>query len=317
MDWLTEAINASAAAAPDWKPAPAAQKGRVVHVDGDYLAYFCAGGNEMPAGTARRVTAERIDNFREMAGAERAIVHLTSAGSTKGERFLAATVKPYQGQRGGSKPKNWRALREYLETAEHTRFVRKMWDDREADDGCSLASAQSTDPENLVALGYKDKDFRMIPGRHIDWDTYTETVVPRGTYELLSDVLQDDDGKPLMFGTKWFWVQMLMGDGADNIPGLPILNGIKCGKARAKAALAGTTCDREAMGIVAKGYADHYGPGWSDRMAEQASLLWMRVGETAPVDDFLHILPLHKAASRLTHRIATERARLNGYQTAD
>ncbi len=318
MDWLSEAINAEAAAAPEPRPLIEVEPKRVVHIDGDYLAYFAAGGDEMPVGTARHVCADRIEAFRELSGSGTATVHLTLSGSNKGERALAATVKPYQGHRTGKKPKNWAAMRDFLENASYVRYTRKTWKDREADDGIAHASFSSPDPVRFVAIASKDKDMRMLAGRHLDWDTYIETLVPADAYEVTNELIVDpDDGEPLIFGHKWFWMQMLMGDTADHIPGLPRLHGAKCGKKTAAKALAGTTCNREAWDVVARGYHAHYGDGWSDRMAEQACLLWLRVDDAAAVDNFLTIAPLHKAAARLKQRIATQRAQLDLYTTTD
>lgn len=301
MDWLTDAIEAAAADAP---PPPAAipvLTGRSVHIDGDFLAYFAAGGDEMPVGIARRVCAERIEAFREMAGASKAIVHLTARASTKGERAFAATVKPYQGHRNKAKrPKNWEAMRDYLEFAE-VAWTRRMWADREADDGMALASYESPMPDEFICIATKDKDMRMLAGRHINWDNYTEVIVPRGTYELIGDL----DG--LVYGHKWFWLQLLHGDTADNIPGLPRLDGKLCGPATAEKYLAGTTCNAEAFERVSKAYHGHYGDGWSDRLAEQACLLWLRTDSAADPTDFLKVVPLPKAARRLASRIGAQR----------
>ena len=114
--------------------------GRTLHLDGDYAAYFCAGGSEMSPITARQVTEQRIERARRMSGATASVVHLTHAASDKGKRFDIATVKPYQGQRGSHKPKNWRYLRTFLETAPYQPWQRHLWRDREADDGMGLAS---------------------------------------------------------------------------------------------------------------------------------------------------------------------------------
>lgn len=280
---------------------------RTCHIDGDYLAYFAAGGDEMPVGTARRVAAERIEAFREMSGSAKALVHLTAADSTKGDRFLAATVKPYQGQRSsGRRPKNWAALRDYLENSEYVTFERKLWHDREADDGMALASIQARDPVIQTVIATKDKDMRMLAGTHIDWTHYTLTEVPKGTYELIGPY----DG--LVYGHKWFWLQLLQGDTADNIPGLPKFYGKQCGPATAEKALAGTTCNEEALAVVAAAYCEHYGPDhWDNALVEQACLLWLRGDTAARIDDFLRVLPLPAAAQQLRQRIDEQRETLN------
>lgn len=305
---MAEALASAADAAPEQQQPTLYEvvAERTCHIDGDYLAYFAAGGDEMPVGTARRVAAERIEAFREMSGSAKALVHLTASGSTKGERFLAATVKPYQGQRNsGRKPKNWAALRDYLENSQYVTYERKLWHDREADDGMALASFQARDPVIETVLATKDKDMRMLAGTHIDWTHYTLTEVPKGTYELIGPY----DG--LVYGHKWFWLQLLQGDTADNIPGLPRLFGKPCGEKGAAKHLAGTTCNEEAFALVAEAYAAHYSEAWEDALAEQACLLWLRTDTAASVKNFIQIIPLPQAAYRLSQRIDEQRETLN------
>lgn len=307
---MAEALASAADAAPEPQQTTLHEvvAERTCHIDGDYLAYFSAGGDEMPVGTARRVAAERIEAFREMSGSAKALVHLTASDSTKGDRFLAATVKPYQGQRNsGRKPKNWAVLRDYLENSEYVTFERKLWHDREADDGMALASFQVIDPVVQTVIATKDKDMRMLAGTHIDWTHYTLTEVPKGTYELIGPY----DG--LVYGTKWFFLQLLQGDTADNIPGLPKFYGKQCGPATAEKALAGTTCNEEAAELVATAYLDHYGHRdlAHAAMAEQACLLWLRGDTLARIDDFLRVLPIPHAAQPLRQRIDEQRETLN------
>ncbi|WP_429498840.1 phosphodiesterase [Robbsia andropogonis] len=285
----------------------------MVHIDGDYLAYRCAGSSECPAGVARRNVREKVEAFRDMSGAARAVVQLSLSGSDKGERALISTVKPYQGQRThASRPVNWEVLRVYLETHDpilNSAFEVEGWADREADDGFALASWCSQNPEVLCAIAAKDKDMRMLAGLHIDWDAYTLTVVPRGSYEVIGP----HDG--LVYGHKWFWLQMLQGDTADNIPGLPLYRGKKIGEKGAASALAGTTTNGEAFEVVGGGYREHYGEEWADRFVEQAGLLWLRGSKSAMVHDFLRVVPatedIQAAAQRLIKRVRTQRAEIN------
>src|SRR5690606_7606098 len=82
--------------------------GRYVLVDGDYLVYTTCGRDDTPIGDARMRLMQKLDDFKQMAGAEHVVVHLTATGSHKGWRYLIATQKPYQGQRENSRrPKNW------------------------------------------------------------------------------------------------------------------------------------------------------------------------------------------------------------------
>lgn len=312
--WLEAVTKAAAETRPVARtiiPDTVAQ--RTVHVDGDYLAYRCAGGNECPPGIARKNVRDKVDALREMSGSGRALVHLSMPGGSKGERFLIATEKPYQGQRAhGNRPVNWDMLRTYLETHDpnlNSAFTVARWRDREADDGFAYASFKADDPTQTCAIASPDKDMRMLAGLHIDFHDYTLTTVPKGTYELLGPY------NGLVYGHKWFWLQMLQGDTADNIPGLPSYFGKKIGEKGALAALKGTTCNGEAFEVVSKGYAALYGEAWADRFVEQAALLWLRGSKESYLHDFVRVVPktedIEAAAKRLIKRVRTQRAEID------
>jgi len=277
---------------------PAINSKLTLHVDGDYAAYFCAGNDETEPGLARQILHNKIEAGRAIVGASKVVVHLTMSGSHKGYRFQIATVKPYQGQRSsGRKPKNWEFLRTYMETYRGPAFKVKLWKDREADDGLAFVSANTAAlyDEPVAALYTADKDMRMLSGLHVDWKNYLVTEVPPGAY----DIRRSPDG--LQFGLKWFWLQMLQGDTADHIPGLPKLDGQQCGEARAAKYLMGTESVTEAFDLVAAAYARHYGEEWQDRFVEQAALLWLRRDKGASVRDFTGYLPAmnHPGMSRV------------------
>ncbi|NUX98767.1 hypothetical protein [Paraburkholderia youngii] len=301
MDF-SAAIEAEAAAVAAKEASDSVQEivpGRTLHLDGDYAAYFCAGGSETSPATARFITDQRIETATRMAGATRCVIHLTHAASNKGKRFFAASVKPYQGQRQGHKPKNWRFVREYLELAPYKPWERRLWRDREADDGLGLAS-NCLYPMRDTVIHTRDKDMRMLPGTHLTWVDYLLVHVPEGTYELIGA-----DGE--VYGTKWFWLQMLQGDGADHIPGLEKHEGKDCGPVTAAELLAGTRSNADAYGVVSAAYRGTYGDEWADRFCEQAALLWIRRTADAPVHEFLTCVPqgsdLRAAVRRLHDRI--------------
>ena len=182
--------------------------GRVLFIDADMLCYQCGGNDDTDVATSRRILKSKIDLFVEASGAERVVLGLTGEGSTKGDRAVIAYTKPYQGQRKGHKPKNWQYLRNYI--ADGLAGPVKAVFDREADD---LAGFMSEQYPGKSVLCSRDKDFRMLPGLHLNWDTY-ELV------EVKPDVFGVEYGGKL-YGHKWWAVQMLWGDSADNIPGLP------------------------------------------------------------------------------------------------
>lgn len=297
---LRAKIAQAAEAAPQFGPGvfPEQVAGRVLHLDGDYLAYFAAGNDDCQPGQARQNAFGRIETTRLLTGSESVVLHLSSPACSKANRYLIATVKPYQGQRTGRKPKNWQYLREVLEHYEGSKFRPKVWVTREADDGVAYCAATAD-----IAISTRDKDFRMLPGLHINWMTWERTEVPRGAYDVAGA-----DG--LQYGLKWFYLQLLQGDTADNIPGLPKLFGKQCGDATAgKYLMPATTCEA-AYDHVQTAYADHYGPGWADALVEQAALLWLRTDAQASIanvaEAFAACPHITKALERLQERVTTE-----------
>lgn len=296
------AIAAAAEAAPQTKTsAPDLVPGLVVHIDGDYIAYYAAGNDNTTPGQARLNAASLVDYCRAMTGATDAVVHSTVPGCAKGERYLIAQTRPYQGNRsGGSKPKNHAYLQNWLLHYDGKAFRTKVWTEREADDGICFAAywARGRKP-GYAAIASRDKDLRMIPGRHLDLETGKITDVPFDTYSIVGE-----NGK--IYGFKWFWLQMLMGDQADNIQGI-----YRMGEKGALAALEPANDVIDAMNIVRGIYAD------DDKFCEHAALLWMRTTQTAPVSDYVtHIAPimdsdLRAAVKRLEDRVTTQRQALS------
>lgn len=330
-------IEQAAGAAPqDNRPAPLVP-GLVLHVDGDYLAYYASGKDETTQGEARLNAIGIIDGFRAKVGAEKVVVHNTERGCHKGERFLVATVKPYQGQRDGDrKPKNHAYLQQWLMDYEGDLYQAKNWRTREADDGIGACAhfAVGKAP-GYVAIATRDKDLRMLPGYHLDWLTRDVTVVNPGDYEVIGS-----NGK--LYGLKWFWQQMLEGDTADNCPGLERIRTDnkdgsfkgykKCGPKTAEDLLRGAANSDEAGMVVwheyKRAYSSYVEPvaNAADRFVEQAALLWMRCGRTAEVTDFADHAghsrinsffdeELWAAVKRLDERVKSARNEINSLRS--
>lgn len=309
MGWLEQAVAQAAADQPVAATAeiPDVVPGRVLIVDGDYLAYYCAGNDDTSPGDARQRAANRLGNMRTMAGCEKIVVHLTSPGSTKGDRYIIATVRPYQGKRGGGRPKNWQYLRDWMDSYRGDLFTTKTWGTREADDGMAYHAVTLGVDKAVIATA--DKDLRMVPAWHLDWQTYQMTRLDN-EFEVIGA-----NGK--VYGHKWFWLQVLQGDGADDIPGLPkyVVNGKAklIGEKTAEKFLANCGDDFDASHKVAALYASFYPGDWADMLAEQMALLWMRRDRGADIDDYsgwfffersnpLHC-QMHSAACRLVDRV--------------
>lgn len=276
---LAAAIAAAAQAQPS-VPNAVLVPGRQIIIDGDYCAYSCAGSNDCPPAFARAAFIERFEKACFMSQSSSAVIHLSARGTDKGKRHVIATVKPYQDTRQGkTRPRNWQFLRDYLEGLPN----KVESSHREADD--SIAEAAYADPSNTV-IYTRDKDMRQLPGWHLTWVDFHLIWVEPGTYELVGP-----DG--LVYGSKWLWLQMIQGDAADNIPGLPQwmqpngkMSTRGCGEGAAEKLLANTSCNEQAQSIVCAQYYQYYGDEWADRFVEQLALLWLRESPTAPVYDF-------------------------------
>jgi hypothetical protein len=250
--------------------APQSLSGKIdeLLVDADGICYFCAGSATTTPGQALINVQEKLKAVETVAGCKATLV-ATHEDSPKGNRYFLASIQPYQGRRhSGGKPKNWAFLRQRMM---HGDFGRKLEVETyaEADDWCSARAGPR------VALHYQDKDFRMNPGWHITWKDYALVYVPEGTWEL--------EHNGLVYGEKWFWLQMIQGDGADNIPGIEAPVGKKMGPGpkTAEKWLAGLDRDAAIARVVA-GYEERYGDDWRPRLLEQGQLLWMR---KQPLDD--------------------------------
>jgi len=289
MDAVAEALARAAAeqSMPQALPVPAVVPGRTLLADGDYLAYYCGGNENTSPGEARDAARERLERMRILSGCEKIVVHLTDDSSTKGMRYAIATINGYQFKRTGHKPKNWAYLREWMQSGGGGMFKVKTWGDREADDGAAY-HAMVLGPQ-LAVLTCADKDWRMIPGWHIDWKTWLLTFVAPKTFRI--DAL---DGH--IHGEYFFWLQCLMGDGVDCIPGLPkyCVSGkpkLMGEKTAEKFMQMNDVQDNDkAFSVVGALYRTYYGDGWPDALAEQMALLWMRRDATAEIDDCLRYL---------------------------
>lgn len=275
--------------------------GRVLLVDGDALAYYCAGASGTSPGQARQNLLSFIREKERASGAESVRVLVTGRASDKGKRYAVARSKPYQGQRSGSRrPDNWEFLREIIDGGVPG-FPTEVTNKAEADDLFGWYSA-TLGPENVV-ICTQDKDMNMVPGWHMNWKENSLLYHEPGLWT-----------KPYgdkVLGRKWFWLQMLMGDSADNIPGLPRMitekgGQAKVGEATAYKLLAGVEKTAEcsgralndcALNVVANLYQGYYGDRWPLEFVEQAILLWMRNDERS------HVFNVFEAGNPLEHLV--------------
>lgn len=205
--------------------------GRTVHIDADFLAYQVSYEKEDTADVKTfedmKHNAEiAVETLQALAGATAVHLHLTPATSNKGNRGQLAVIKEYQANRKDKpKPRYLHIMRKWLSE----RFPGTLHELCEADDGMSSAQylAIKEGRSNLSIIASKDKDLRMVPGLHLDWDTGTIREYDAfGAISIIEKQTSNGIVKKLTgYGHKWFWAQMLTGDTADNISGLPKISG--------------------------------------------------------------------------------------------
>ena len=201
---------------------PKTVKGRVAHIDADFLAYQCAcptndqltGIRPMPTRTDREEKARYwVEHLTKAAGASGYVCHITPSGSTKGGRRDQAVQLEYQGNRKDREaPEYLDEVRAYI--VRELNGVPHLY--QEADDGLAQAAYES----DMNVICSADKDLMMVPGNHLNM-----TVVDKRAEVMYFD--HDTiggltwDGKLRGYGPAWFFAQCLMGDTADNIQGAP------------------------------------------------------------------------------------------------
>lgn len=271
-------------------------KGRVLQDDADFHCYECCDLDETANENFQRLK-KHIDYKRQMAGAEFVNVHITLG--LKGGREQMASVQPYQEKRDNHRdPKIKERVAELRNMLANyktptTKPVVNLF--QEADDSLAQFQLKQIKEHGVLSsvILSGDKDLWMVEGLHCDPKTgrmYRVAGYGKTEYREVGNV----EPKLVGEGTSWFWHQMLIGDKADRIPGLPMISGrlaerylpnkkpnpkrkaLSCGEARAVAILNGVTTEVEAARRVLEAYTDHYGVEAHEMLLEQAFLLWMR-----------------------------------------
>lgn len=188
----------------------------------------------------------------------------------QGFRHDLAVTKPYKGTRKNPKPFHFYNILEYLR---HNYEVVVARDGLEADDIiCQEQYRTYSNPFYNTIICSRDKDLRICPGWHYSWECGKQAAIgPVETDELgWLDFSQKKD--VIGYGKAFFYYQMLVGDTADNIPGIP---GV--GNSKAKLLLENCTTEIDYFNVVKHEYKER---GLSkDYFLEQANLLWMRMEE--------------------------------------
>ncbi|CAB4212398.1 exonuclease [uncultured Caudovirales phage] len=189
--------------------------------DADGIVYrvgFALEGVDSPHVVKRNV----IEYIEEVSGKlEKVFIKVTkptiviSAPGRSNFRFDLAKTKPYKGNRTSPKPKHYDLIRKLLLEMDNSMMI----EGQEADD--TVADLTAENPNKTVVVS-QDKDLLQNPGwYYIPGEKRPIFFVDPETTGML--LLEKGTGnKPTLFGTgyKWLMAQMLLGDTADNIPGL-------------------------------------------------------------------------------------------------
>lgn len=136
----------------------------------------------------------------------------------------------------------------------------------EADD--ALAIEGTKDPENTIIIGI-DKDLLQVSCWHYLFEYGNVPSFGPHKVEGYGRIWQD--GKKLRgYGNKFFLAQCIMGDPVDSIIGIP-----KSGPVAALKALGHTNTYLEGLEAVIEAYKAFYGDEWTEKLVENARLLWM------------------------------------------
>lgn len=202
-------------------------QGRVAHIDADFLAYQVS--YERPddlksLDDMQHNAQEAVNLLRQLAGATQVHLHLTPSTSNKGGRYEQAIIKEYQATRQDKpKPRYLHIIRDWM----GRNFPATLHQNCEADDGMSSAqyAAIAAGKRNFSIIVSKDKDLSMVPGLRMDWDSGEISDTADDFGRIWTKRRNDGTLKVVGHGHKFFWAQLLMGDSADNISGLPKLPG--------------------------------------------------------------------------------------------
>ena len=208
-------------------------------------------------------------------------------------RYAVAKSRPYKGTRKNPKPFHFYNIAAYVTSKYDVVYSE---DGLEADDMMCIAQTEA-DPGTTIICS-RDKDLRICPGNHYSWECGSQKAVGPvqtdsvGWLELHVTEKRKPDGKikkekkVVGYGLSFFYYQLLVGDTADNIPGLP-----GCGLVAAYDALHKLKTEEEMYTTVKKMYKKRMGTAAKEYFFEQANLLYMIQERTETGDPRFYKVP--------------------------
>ncbi len=198
-------------------------------------------------------------------------------------RIEAAKTKDYKAGRKTEKPYHFYNLLNYILGA-YNFHVNETG--LEADDAMCIAQyAQVKQGLYDTTICSRDKDVRQCPGLHYSWESGRQAAIgpimvddlgyltKTTTYETNGNIKAH---KVFGVGQKFFYYQLLVGDGVDNIAGVK-----RRGPVFAFDLLNKAKSIKECYDLVQPVFRSVYGDKWKENFRELADLVWM----TREVDD--------------------------------
>lgn len=189
-------------------------------------------------------------------------------------RYGIAKTQPYKGNRKNPKPFHFYNILVYM-LAKYDCVI--STDGYEADD---MMCIEQVARGGGTIICSRDKDLRICPGYHFSWECGKQgAIYPVETDRLgwLEPRMKWNEKKKeevfddvLGYGMSFFYYQMLVGDSADHIPGLP-----GWGKTKAFNLLSEIREEGELFNTVKQLYKEVKGEESKEYFLEQANLLWM------------------------------------------
>lgn len=265
-----------------------ANTNKILLLDGDFNIYKVAATvKKLDTAIRRFYTMVLTEMF--LAGVKECNVYITPTGGAKCDRVHYPTVKVYQSNRKKKAPLPLREpLKQHL--IDHPYEY--------ASSGIRICFSNYFEADDLIVMdSYSlgngivsslDKDLRLSP--YSRWND---------TAGSIDDKLQDPFGyiyydsteaMPLKgHGTKFFWAQMLMGDGADAVKGILTYCDELCGPKRAWDVLGSIETEQEAAETVVKAYASI-----NQNYLAEAECLWLRRSEDDSAYQYIRPLLVSK-----------------------
>jgi len=191
--------------------------GRECLIDADMVAYYASfGQDDCALEVATRRTDERMQQMLDESQSESYTAYLTGSDNY---RNAIATLQRYKGNRYDADGNRLKPQPGWLpEVRQHliTSWKAIICNGEEADDALGIHQAKNIKEGKSSIISSGDKDLQINPGLHHNmYNGFITEVTEFGHLEI------DTKGKVRGSGLMFFYAQMLMGDSADWIKGLP------------------------------------------------------------------------------------------------